>query len=315
MHTSGFSMRKGRRMHGQPWMSHEEEADALIRERGLLADRDELVERLTHAGYERLSSYWHIFRVDGTKGWRFAPGTALDAIWDLYVFDRQLRLVTLDAIERVEVYFRAALGYELSRLTGEFGYLEPARLPRLGSGPHRDFVNRCRREYARSRDAIALGYRSGHGEERLPPYGVMVNLMGFGMTLTLFEGADPSVRGHISGEFSVAPTVMESWLRTLNTVRNISAHHGRLWNRELGTKPMIPKGTSATEWHAPYEVRPNRVFAALTILSSMLEIVAPSTGWRARLLPLILGRSEDERERMGFGRGWEACPLWSRWLA
>ena len=93
--------------------------DPLIKERGLIADRNELIERLSDIGHYRLSGYWYIFKrkpiaVDeGPKDERFVEGTTLEAIWSLYVFDRRFRLVVLDAIERVGVYFRTRLAYEL----------------------------------------------------------------------------------------------------------------------------------------------------------------------------------------------------------
>ncbi|WP_442904879.1 Abi family protein [Gordonibacter sp.] len=62
----------------------------------------------------------------------------------------------------------------------------------------------------------------------------------FGMMLTLYRGASVEVRSYVSEKLGITAKVLESWLVTLNTVRNICAHHGRLWNRTLGTKPMIP---------------------------------------------------------------------------
>lgn len=93
--------------------------DPLIKERGLIADRNELIERLSDIGHYRLSGYWYIFKCkpiavdEGPKDERFVEGTTLEAIWLVYVFGRQLKLIVLDAIERVEVYFRMRLAYEL----------------------------------------------------------------------------------------------------------------------------------------------------------------------------------------------------------
>ena len=54
----------------------------------------------------------------------------------------------------------------------------------------------------------------------------------------------------------------ESWLVALNTVRNCCAHHSRLWNKTLGTKPMIPRDDTA--WHEPHEVGNHKMFGTLT---------------------------------------------------
>lgn len=102
----------------KPWLSFEQQADLLINKRGLVADRDNLIKHLADIGYYRLSGYWYILKrqpkvdKDGTQDERFIEGTSFDQIWRLYIFDRRFRLVVLDAIERVEVYFRTQLAYE-----------------------------------------------------------------------------------------------------------------------------------------------------------------------------------------------------------
>ncbi len=104
---------------------------------------------------------------------------------------------------------------------------------------------------------------------------------------TLYRGAPATVRKSVCRAFDIEPRVMDSWLVTLNTVRNICAHHGRLWNRTLGTKPTIPRKKNDVHWHVPYEVLPDKMFVVLTILSHMLEIAAPSTAWRDGSLPCL----------------------------
>ena len=108
--------------------------------------------------------------------------------------------------------------------------------------------------------------------------------------------------------------VLKSWLVAINTARNICAHHGRLWNRGLGTRPTIPTKSKYPEWHEPYQVRSDNMFGILTILSYLLERIAPETGWRTRLFELLDRLDADELHRMGFAEGWQGCPLWEPYL-
>lgn len=91
-------------------------------------------------------------------------------------------------------------------------------------------------------------------------------------------------------------------------------HHGRLWNRGLGTRPTIPTKSKYPEWHEPYQVRSDNMFGILTILSYLLERIAPETGWRTRLFELLDRLDADELRRMGFAEGWQGCPLWGSYL-
>jgi len=96
----------------KPWLSFEQQTDLLINERGLVDERDNLIKHLADIGYYRLSGCWYIFKhqpkgdKDDMQNERFIEETSFDQIWRLYIFDRQFRLVVLDAIELIEVYFR-----------------------------------------------------------------------------------------------------------------------------------------------------------------------------------------------------------------
>ncbi len=135
-------------------------------------------------------------------------------------------------------------------------------------------------------------------------------LMTFGNTLTLFRGVERPVKQTIAQHFGVADAVLESWLRTLNHVRNICAHHGRMWNRVLGLKPLIPRPHKHPDWHAPVVIPNERVFAVLTILHFLLKQVAPQTSWKQRLLELLARYPDVPLASMGFPPAWQDSPLW-----
>ena len=76
-------------------------------ERGLIiTDRNRATRYLRHIGYYRLSPYTIPFQADRTTH-SFRPDTTFDDIFSIHVFDRQLRLLTMDALERVEVAVRS----------------------------------------------------------------------------------------------------------------------------------------------------------------------------------------------------------------
>ena len=90
----------------KPPLSYADQA-ALLIERGLVvSDPNVLMRQLEAVGYYRLCAYWHPFKQADSS---FVPGTSFDAVWNRYVFDRQLRLAVMDAIERVEIAIRTAL--------------------------------------------------------------------------------------------------------------------------------------------------------------------------------------------------------------
>jgi abortive infection bacteriophage resistance protein len=144
----------------------DEQVESLLL-KGLVADESNLRECLGNVSYHRLSGYWHTFRnLDADGDWHFNPGTHFSTAWERYVFDRQLRLLTLDAIERVEVAIRNDLILSLATNQGPFGYLDPDNLPNIqtlnNSGTvvfeHSDFLSKarslCKRELNNSNPAV-----------------------------------------------------------------------------------------------------------------------------------------------------------------
>jgi len=299
----------------KPWLSYEEQADKLL-ERGLVFKRDELIVRLQTVGYYRLSGYWYIFKQETSEGNEtFAQGTSFDKVWDLYVFDRQLRRLVFDAIERVEVYMRVQLAHRLAELSGAFGYLNRETLPNLDGKMYGGFISRCFSAYGRSKTQFIDHFREKYGDSHgLPPYWALVNIMDFGMMLTLFRGSPDNVKKEIAAEFDVPAEVLESWLLTLNTVRNICAHHDRLWNRRLGNRLKIPRGRKYPEWHTPFDIDNGSTFALLTVLGYLVHIIAPESDWQAEIVQLVQNRGEDDLQRMGFQLHWQESPLWVDWM-
>lgn len=299
----------------KPWLSYEDQAN-LLETRGLVFDRTDLIMRLSEVGYYRLSGYWYIFkRNQKSDDELFIEGTDFSEIWDLYTFDRQLRLDILDAIERIEIYMRSQLAYRLAERSGPFGFLERSSLPGIDQSKYGHFLSRCFTAYDRSKAMFVEHFKEEYGDEHgLPPYWILVNIMDFGMMLTLFRATPVEVKKGIAEELRIPIEVLDSWLLTLNTTRNICAHHDRLWNRRLGNRVKIPREPRYPEWHTPYKVSNSTTFTLLTILSFLLESIAPSTSWHKRTIELLSTRTAEDLERMGFSEGWQLCPIWEKWL-
>ncbi len=101
-------------------------------------DHDLLTSRLSEVNYYRLSAYWHPFRQPCSD--HLQPGTCFETVWDRYVFDRQLRVLTMDAIERVEISIRTRLVNRFILQHGAFGHIDRNNLPNLSGSDHRTFL-------------------------------------------------------------------------------------------------------------------------------------------------------------------------------
>jgi abortive infection bacteriophage resistance protein len=291
----------------KPPLTFEQQAQKLIA-RGLIADADELIKRLCAVNYYRFSAYLYPFRnPDDT----YKSGTTLDLVWKHYTFDRQLRVLVMDAVERVEVAVRTQLVYHFSHHYGPFGYADHVHFPKLNKDRFLSWLHEMDIESSRSRETFMEHFKSKYGDmhERLPLW-MLAEIMSFGKMLTFFNGVDDDLRRIIARGYGIEDRLLQSWLGALNVVRNICAHHGRLWNRELGYKILIPRKQKYPQWHVPVEIGNDRMFAVLTVLRYLLRYVAPTSHWDERLKELFRKYPDVPLRWMGFPDDWEKSPLW-----
>ena len=292
----------------KPPLTFEQQADLLL-SRGLQADKAVLITRLQAVNYYRLSAYLYPFRQKASD--QFRDNTTLDLVWRHYTFDRQLRILVIDAIERIEVAVRTQLVYHFAHCRGAFGYLDRTFFPKLGHDRYQNWIEDMKDEVKRGRETFIQHFEAKYGDcHGLPPLWMMCEVMSFGKMLTLFNGVDDGIRRKIAREYGVEDKILQSWLGALNVIRNICAHHGRLWNRELGFKPYIPQSRKHPQWHDPVSVTNNRLFAVLTILKYLLVKVAPTSRWDNRFRDLLKCYPQIRLSAMGFPDKWESHVIW-----
>ena len=95
-----------------------------LRDRGMRIDATEYaIEHLSIIGYYRLSSYWYHMEIpaesEDERSHNFLPGTTFEDVVRVYVYDQRLRLLVLEALERLEIGIRAKWAHYLSEESGK----------------------------------------------------------------------------------------------------------------------------------------------------------------------------------------------------
>lgn len=283
----------------------------LLQSRGLAGDPDVIASKLREVSYYRLSGYTFPFRDQNDV---FRPGTSFDLVWEHYVFDRQLRLLVLDAIERVEVSVRTRLAYELAHQRGAFALWDTASTLSMAPTDRIDLLAKLREEVRRNeKEQFLQHFFRKYGDVHTdPPIWMLAEVLSFGIVVRLVANIERPVRDAITNAYGVPDAVLISWLRTLNFVRNVCAHHGRLWNRVLSYRVLLPNDRKYPDWHRPVRIPNDRLFTIATLLRHLLRVVSPGSGWDGRLLDLLANHPHVSPRAMGFPTGWEQSPLWKR---
>jgi abortive infection bacteriophage resistance protein len=292
----------------KPPLSIEEQADLVIN-RGMTAERGRLIRRLQSVGYYRLCGYWyHLKQRDDS----FVPGSDFEAVWLAYNFDRRLRMVVMEGIERVEVGIKSDLYTRLVMRHGPFAHCDPRNFPNARGTQHFDMLEHFRREARRSKEPFVLHFQRTYDEFPDLPLWAAAQIVSFGTMLTMLNISASDIRPSIAATFSLQDNVFKSWLLTLNFVRNICAHHSRLWNRELALKPVIPNLKHGAQWHHAIQIHNNRVFVVLTLLQFLQRHLAPRSEWRQRVFNVFDSFPGIPLGPMGMQANWREHPLWSR---
>ena len=279
---------------------------AILQDRGMVIENPAEAEfYLQHLNYYRLGAYWLPFENDHSSH-RFRPGTRFEDVLNLYIFDRQLRLLVLDAIERVEVSVRSAWAYHLAHQHGPHAPLDP----NLAFKPNRwrQNIDKLTEEVGRSEETFIRHLRQTYSES-LPPVWAVCEVMSLGLLSRWYDNLKPMpVRRAIANTYDLDQATLASWLRHLSLVRNTCAHHSRLWNREFTITPTAP-GHKPAGLAAQWVAGSRKLYNSLVILLHCMDIVAPHHHWRSALKNLVDQHGIDV-SAMDFPGNWQTLPIW-----
>lgn len=278
-----------------------------------IADEEFAAYWLTHVSYYRLSAYWLAFeRAKGSVGPRFHPGTTFEMVTDLYAFDRDLRRMVMRGSEHVEVALRGSWAYQLAIGTGSHGYLDAA-------------LYADAEEFAKGKSKLASSvkfssetyiehYRETYDQPPLPPVWMVAEMMSFGQLSRWYSNlSDRALRNRVAAPLGLPETVLVPLVRHVTDIRNICAHHGRLWNRGFLQPPKLarkPDDLNASLDLASNQA-PARLYNALTMIGHIIRTVAPDSTWAHDLAAHICSHPFGDCGQMGFPPDWKDRPLWS----
>ena len=290
--------------YNKPALTVEKQVE-LLEGRGLrVGDRQYALRSLSRIGYYRLSGYWHIWKQPED---RFAADASFErAVW-LYEYDRRLRLIAMDGIERVEILYRTVIAYTLAHAYGAFAHVDRSNFSDE-KGDHARWLGKLNEEIGRSNEVFLEHYRKAYVGFPKVPIWMAIEVMSLGALSKLFMMMHKHDQALAVQHWRISPEVARRWLHTISYVRNVCAHHSRLWNREISIKPMIPR--HRPEWR---ELNGGRVYAVLCILRELTAGAEGADHW-ADSVREHLAAMEPHRAllgAMGVPPDWLSSPFWS----
>ncbi len=295
----------------KPPLTVDQQAERLL-ERGLLCDDlPRLKHYLSRIGYYRLSAYWLPFEQPseelGSRNHHFYPDTHFDQVLGFYIFDRKLRLVVLDALERIEVAVRTSYATAMALNHGAHAHLDGQLYK--DQNKYQSGLRKVAAELRRSHETFVRHYQQKYTDPAMPPIWAVVETMSFGTLSRWIDNcADNNIKKQVMKQIGMPNIkVMEQVLHTLTPVRNDCAHHSRLWNRRYTMAPPVIKKISQ---RFVTDARKYYLCNYLVVVEYMLSHINPGSRWLYRLVELLSSLPPERLSSMGFPDDWQEREPW-----
>ncbi|MDY5128213.1 Abi family protein [Actinotignum sp. GS-2025f] len=302
----------------KPWTTFHQQIEILT-SRGL-SDAAEYAQHLRSVGYYRLSGYWYPLRQFANQNHTlthrrsdlFVPGAKMHHVIELYEFDEKLRSAVWQALCKFEIALRVDVGHA-------FGETDPYLHMHILEIQNNDRDRNKARNFAvtlaetqkRSREAFVKHHQDAYNGQM--PIWVITEILQFGSLISLYLLAPFKLQVQVANLYSTRVDTLGSWLRVMNSLRNICAHHARLWNRKMAVTPATNLRNSCGKLK-PCLGRPEKLFTSLSIAVYLLEHRGFTEEIRAIarvLTEFPTGIPGCSISDMGAPPDWQSTPLWA----
>ena len=294
----------------------------------VISDKQRTERHLANISYYRLSAYMLPYKQkeNGKILDSFREGVTWDTVYNLYVSDRKLRLMVFDAIERLEVAIRAQIIYQLSHKYGSHWQdrpeiFTPPKTITLRDGRtvimdvYGDIQKHIKEQLHNNKAEVFIQHYCNKYDTPInPPSWMSVEVMYFNHLSRICTGL--KLRADINGiasYFALPPKTFCSWLHTINYIRNICAHHARLWNRDMNIVPEKLAFSKSLDWvSSPDTVKRSKLYYFLCMLNYMLQTANPTSTFKHRIKDLLTEYQEvASLNAMGFQPDWMNEKMWN----
>lgn len=295
----------------------------ILKQRKLnILNDDYALSKLQRINYYRLSAYFLPFQHPKNSENKdiFLEETKFEDIIQLYYFDCELRKIIFEAIESIEIYFRTQITYYHSLKYKSFGYLKRENFETSPEFFEKVLLS-LKNETKRSEEIFIKHFKDRYRTTDLPIWGA-VEVISFGTLSKIYSILKTQEQKKVISKLKgINNNVFKNWLHCLSVIRNICAHHSRIWNKTLGVKFEIPrkledfkniKKVILDEEGKEKEIKLNdKVFFALTVIEYILTCIGEDEiQFKDKIKTLLHKYTNVKIDRMGFIDDWKSSSIW-----
>ncbi|MFV0553646.1 MAG: Abi family protein [Mangrovibacterium sp.] len=284
---------------------------ALLQERGLIInDISKAQSYLSSIGYFRLSAYCYPFLEIPKENHRYKPNSHFEKVLDLYRFDKKLRLLVFNEVEKIEVAIRSVMVNAACQQLNDAFWITQRKYFSNAVFFDRS-ISDINSELSRSKEDFVVHFKSNYSDD-YPPAWMLIEILSLGSICKIYKNIkDLALKKKIARHFGLHFAVFESWIMTIAGLRNICCHHGRLWNRVLLLRTTLPQKTAFPWLQDAARIDVQRVYFRLCMIQYLLFSISPNNTFKEKLVNLLNSYPNVDISAMGFPSDWQEESLWN----
>lgn len=270
----------------------------LLKSRRLVVDNLDFAKSiLSNITYYRLSAYMKYYQVEDV----FKPDTRFEDVVNLYNFDKDLKSIIFENIRIIEISLRTKICIHMCSNYGSHWFYDINNYK-----SKRDYdktLEILENEKGLKKDTFIKYYFEKYSEPNLPPFWMISEVLSMGDLSKILNGLNfkdvKQIANSLTPDYYTSP-VLTNWIHVLATIRNICAHHSRLWNRQLKIKFAEPQ--KIQQW-TENNVRNDNVYAVCFVISLLLKH-NPYNNFEQQLKELFSKYPQVDLTKMGFPKNY-----------
>ena len=219
-----------------------EEQLNILKGRGLLfKDEMKAIEFLRTVNYYRFSGYFRLFYSEDCE--TFKENTTFEDVYDLYCFDRKLRIILFDILQEIEVSIKTSIAYEIGHKYSPCAwknidlFVNPneinERNKKIKVRNYNLLQERIQRKLERAEREPYIQHHKRYYNGEFPTW-VIMEALDFGDISKFYKNLKTFDKKEIARKHynRILYIYLEAWLEQFVILRNICAHHGRIVGRK-----------------------------------------------------------------------------------
>ena len=280
----------------------------LLQSRGLnISDTSKAEHYIERIGYYRLSAYMYPFLCTPKEMHKYKSNASFDKVMMLYRFDKKLRLLLFNEIEKIEISVRSTIANTCCEIIGNpFWMTDTAYF--TDKAKFAKTIQLIDVELRKSREDFIVHFKKTYSNP-YPPAWILSEILPFGIITNIYSNIkDKKIKKRVSQAFGLQIEPFESWLTIVTLTRNSCCHHSRVWNKQNKIRATMPNRINRP-W-ITLATDSLRIYLNICIIKYFLDIVSPGNDMFTKLQWLFVKFPEIDLKALGFPDGWEMEPLW-----